>query len=175
MIIFTCIASHTHAVCPLFLFWSSPPATSLTLSMLLPCLTTQLPCTDGARHSPSASSRPLPSAWLLSSFTTLLLDVSRPAFPIPLGFPSPNCTSRPHSRERSHAPWQGYSLPVRLEKVCWDCGRHGLLSYGLTLIPSVTYPIWRSWVGKSQQLWLGWSSRYLAGTNPTTTGAVSTF
>ena len=30
MTIFTCIASHTHAVCPLVLFWSPPPATSLT-------------------------------------------------------------------------------------------------------------------------------------------------
>lgn len=98
----------------------------------MPCPTTQSPCTDGAGHSPSASSRPLPSAWLLSSFTTLLLDVSRPAFPIAAGFPSPNCMSRPHSRERSHTPWQGYSLPVWPRKDCWDWGPYGLFSYGLT-------------------------------------------
>lgn len=145
MTTFTCIALHTHVVCPLFLFWSPPPATIWTVLVRAGVVPHhQPPCTDGAGHSPPAGSRPRPSASLLSSFMTLLLDVSRPAFPIPAGFPSPNCTSRPHCRERSHRPWQGYSLPARLGKVCWDWGPHRLLSYGLTLVPSVTYSIWRS-------------------------------
>lgn len=54
------------------------------------------------------SSRPLPPAWLL--FMTLQLGVSRPAFPIPTGFPSPNCMSRPHPKEGSHRPQEGCLL-----------------------------------------------------------------
>lgn len=116
----------------------------------------------------------LPAAASSLSMTPLLLynsvlDVSRPAFPIPAGLPSPNCMNRPHSREHSHALWLGFSLPVCLEKDCWDWGPHGFLSYGLTLVPSVTYSIWRSQVGKSQQLWLDSCAPYLVGTNSTTT------
>lgn len=40
---------------------------------------------------------------------------------------------------------------------------------GWLLFPCVTYSIWRSQVGKSQQLWLDSSFPYLVGTNPTTT------
>lgn len=46
--------------------------------------------------------------------------------------------SRPHSRECSHIPWQGFSLPVWLGRDCWDWGPQGLLSSGLPLVPSAT-------------------------------------
>ena len=51
-----------------------------------------------------------------------MLDVSRPAFPIPTGFPSPDCMNRPHSRVRSHVPGQGCSLPVWLGLTAWLLG-----------------------------------------------------
>lgn len=98
-----------------------PPAQP-PLSAPLSCLTlltwlTELPM----------SSRPLPPAWLL--FMTLQLGVSKPAFPIPAGFPSPNCMSRSHTREGSHRPQKGYCMHG---KCCWDWGSCRLLSCGLT-------------------------------------------
>lgn len=163
MTIFTCTASHTHGVC-LFTLVSF---TSHQLNHALCWSPASLPihlALDTAHLTAAASSLSMTPLLFYSS----VLDVSRPAFPIPAGFPRPNCTNRPHSRECSHVLWLGYSLPVHLGKDCWDWGPHGFLSYGLTPVPSVTYSIWRSWAGQSQQLWLDSSSHYLAGTSPTT-------
>lgn len=152
MSIFSCIASHTHAVYPPFLLWSPPQATSLIVL-----------CTDGTGHSPFASSQPPLSAWLLFYDSAPRCFQTCFSHSCWLSQPKSHEQNRPHSRKCSHVLWQGYLLPR------WGTGEgllghHGLLSYGLTLVPSVTYSSWRSWVGKSQQLWLGWS-HYPVGTN----------
>lgn len=140
-----------------------PPAQP-PLSAPLSCLTlltwlTELPM----------SSRPLPPAWLL--FMTLQLGVSKPAFPIPAGFPSPNCMSRSHTREGSHRPQKGYLLPACMGSAA---GTEDPADYSAVdwLLPRM---MWRSWVGKSQRLWVCWSSRYLLGTSSATAHEVSTF
>lgn len=105
-----------------------PPAQPC--SVLMSCLTAHPPCPDVAGHSPSAAAAAFPLSMTPLLLYNSVLDVSRPAFPISAGFPSPNCMNRPHSREHSHAPWLGYSLPVCLGKDCWDWGPNAFLSYG---------------------------------------------